>query len=73
MRRLKYAPESLVVAPGDTVVWVNLDLVPDTVTAKDNSWDSQALESNETWEMRVTEEMTGNYFCRYHPSYGGSG
>ncbi len=71
IRRLKYVPASLVVAPGDTVVWVNLDLVPHTVTAKDDSWDSQALASNGAWEIRVTEAMSGHFFCRYHPSMEG--
>jgi plastocyanin len=50
------------------VVWVNLDFVPHTIMAQDESWDSQALHSNEAWEMRITEEMTGGYFCRYHPA-----
>ncbi len=71
IQRLKFVPASLVVAPGDTVVWVNLDLVPHTITAKDESWDSQALVSNQAWEMRVTEEMAGTYFCRFHPAMEG--
>lgn len=41
IKHFKFVPERLTVAPGDTVVWVNLDLVPHTVTAKDESWDSQ--------------------------------
>ncbi len=71
IQRFKFVPERLVVAPGDTVIWVNLDLVPHTITAKDESWDSQALVSNQAWEMRLTEEMTGNYFCRFHPAMAG--
>src|SRR5262245_66610516 len=62
-----FVPAYLAAAPGDTVVWVNHDLVPHTITARDESWDSQAVPSNEAWELRVTEEMTGGYFCRYHP------
>ncbi len=71
IQRFKFVPERLEVAPGDTVVWVNLDSVPHTLTAQDGSWDSQTLEANMTWELRVTEEMTGNYFCRYHPTMQG--
>ena len=62
-----FVPAYLAAAPGDTVVWVNHDLVPHTITARDESWDSQAVPSNEAWELRLTEEMTGGYFCRYHP------
>jgi len=34
---LRFTPADVVAAPGDTVVWVNRDLVPHTVTAKDKS------------------------------------
>lgn len=71
IQRFAFVPERLIVAPGDTVVWVNLDLVPHTITAQDERWDSQTLETNKEWEMRVTEEMAGNYFCRYHPMMKG--
>ncbi|MDH3598215.1 MAG: cupredoxin family copper-binding protein [Candidatus Tectomicrobia bacterium] len=71
IQRFKFTPASLVVAPGDTVVWVNLDIVPHTITAQDDSWDSQTLQTNDAWELRITEEMTGDYFCRFHPAMVG--
>jgi plastocyanin len=71
IQRFRFVPERLVVAPGDTLVWVNLDSVPHTLTAQDESWDSQALKANKEWELRVTEGMTGDYFCRYHPRMQG--
>jgi plastocyanin len=71
IQRFTFVPEYLVVAPGDTVVWVNRDLVPHTLTAQDSSWDSQALETNQAWELRFTEGMTGHYFCRFHPTMQG--
>ncbi|ETW94442.1 MAG: hypothetical protein ETSY1_34835 [Candidatus Entotheonella factor] len=71
IQRFTFEPASLVVAPGDTVVWVNLDIVPHTITATDESWDSQTLQANGAWEMRVTEAMTGDYFCRFHPTMVG--
>lgn len=71
IQRFTFAPASLSVAPGDTVEWVNLDIVPHTITAKDDSWDSQTLQTNGAWELRITEEMTGDYFCRFHPTMVG--
>ena len=71
IQRFTFVPDRLVVAPGDIVVWVNHDLVPHTVTAEDGGWDSQELAPNDKWELRVTEEMTGDYFCRYHPMMRG--
>lgn len=71
IRGLRFLPEQLHVAPGDTVVWINRDVVPHTLTAEDESWDSQRLDSNRAWELRVTPAMTEHYFCRYHPAMRG--
>ncbi|HSE96476.1 MAG TPA: cupredoxin family copper-binding protein, partial [Methylomirabilota bacterium] len=71
IRRVAFTPAHLVVAPGDTVVWVNRDLVPHTLTAEDGSWDSGMLEADQPWELRVTEGMTGHYVCRFHPAMRG--
>lgn len=71
VRRLTFVPATAVVAPGDTVRWVNQDLVPHTLTAADGSWDSGHLDPNETWELRVTPGMSEQYFCHYHPTMRG--
>ena len=56
---------------GDTITWTNRDIVPHTVTAEDADWDSGEILPGETWTMTVTEEtfaeMSGAYFCGYHP------
>ena len=71
IKDFQFAPASVVVAPGDTVVWVNRDLVPHTITARDGSWDSDGLGQNATWEMHVTNSTAGEYLCRYHPTMHG--
>jgi plastocyanin len=67
-----YDPELLPVRVGDTVTWTNRDIVPHTVTAEDADWDSGEILPGETWTMTVTgetfAEMSGKYFCGYHPS-----
>jgi plastocyanin len=68
---LRFTPADVVAAPGDTVLWVNRDLVPHTITAQDESWGSDGLATNITWEMRVTDSTAGDYFCRYHPTMHG--
>lgn len=57
--------------PGDTLVWVNRDLVPHTVTAE-GSWDSGEVAPGGTFTLVV--EATGGirYLCRYHPTMTGS-
>lgn len=71
IKGLQFVPADVVVAPGDTVVWVNQDLVPHTVTARDGSWDSHGLVENATWEMHVTDSSAREYFCQYHPTMHG--
>ena len=68
IRQFKFVPETLDVTPGDTVTWVNLDIVPHTVTAIDESWDSANLNPDMEWSTTVTASMPGDYFCKYHPS-----
>ena len=40
IRGFEYLRHSLRVAVGDVVIWKNSDIVPHTVTAQDDSWDS---------------------------------
>lgn len=68
IQSFKFAPRMPDVRPGDTVVWVNKDIVPHTVTARDKSWDSGTIKAGARWEVIVTPGMSPAYFCRFHPS-----
>ncbi len=68
IQQFKFVPEAIEVKPGDTVVWVNLDIVPHTVTATNTSWESGNLDPDAEWEMTVGEPTSGKYFCAYHPT-----
>lgn len=57
--------------PGDTVTWVNRDLVPHTATAADQSWSTAELKQGERGSIVVTEDMQAAYFCFYHPGMKG--
>ena len=69
---LKFEPEQLNAAIGDTVVWVNKDIVPHTATATDEKWDFDYIADGDKSTVLIVQE-TGNqpYFCRYHPSMKG--
>ena len=56
------------VKPGDVIVWVNKDVVPHTVSAKDGSWDSGLIKSGGAWETVVDDDTFQAYFCKFHPS-----
>ena len=43
MAGMKFMPASLSVTKGDTVIWVNEDLVPHTATASNAAFDSGAI------------------------------
>ena len=68
IRDLEFTPKELAVAPGDTITWINYDLVPHTVTADDDSWDSGFVGAQGQWQTVIQADMYASYFCRYHPS-----
>ena len=67
IQKLKFVPANLEVAPGDTIVWINRDIVPHTITATDKSWDSKTIKKAGEWQMVVKGGMPGTYLCRFHP------
>lgn len=71
IEEFSFQPEDTIVAPGDTVVWVNRDVVPHSVTAEGGTWPAHKLEEGQSWEMVVTDGGTFPYFCEYHPEMQG--
>jgi plastocyanin len=62
---LKFQPAELVVKKGDTVVWVNKDIVAHDVTQEPgNAWRSPALATGQSWSLIVAE--SANYYCSIH-------
>lgn len=72
MRDFAFEPASLVIAPGDTVVWINRDIVPHTATESNESWDSGTLQEGTSWYFVVREAGHYPYYCRFHPAMKGS-
>ena len=68
IRDLEFVPAELMVAPGDTITWINHDFVPHTVTADDDSWGSTTLKSGDSWKTTVQAGLGNSYFCTHHPS-----
>ncbi len=63
---LQFVPDNVDAQPGDTITWVNLDIVPHTATSKDGGWDTGILAQNESMSLLVAEGMTSAYFCQFH-------
>jgi plastocyanin len=66
MAGLAFAPRTLTVARGATVVFDNDDTAPHTVTARSGGADSGVLDPGRQFRLTVTEGF--DYFCQIHPS-----
>ena len=66
-----YAPASLEVAVGDTVVWTNRDVVPHTVTSESGAFDSGSMAAGATWRYVAVEPGSFPYICGFHPTMKG--
>ena len=68
---MRFQPESLTVAPGDLVVWINKDIVPHTATAT-GKFDSKTIESTRSWSYRPRRKGETAYICTLHPTMKGT-
>ena len=65
---MRFQPERLTVARGDTIVWVNKDLVPHTATSKAGRFDSQTIRTDKSWRFTARTKGEFPYFCTFHPT-----
>ena len=63
---MRFQPEGLTVATGDTVVWVNRDMVPHTATSEGH-FDSREIAAGKSWTYTVRDAGEFAYICSYHP------
>jgi plastocyanin len=71
---LAYHPADLEVAPGDTVTWINHDIVPHTATSpagQRNRIDSGTLAPGDSSRYVATREGAYRYTCTFHPTMQG--
>jgi plastocyanin len=66
MAGLSFAPGTLTVARGTTVLFDNDDTAPHTVTARSGGVDSGVLDPGKQFSLAVTDGF--DYFCSIHPS-----
>ena len=68
MEGMRFQPERLTVARGDTIVWVNRDLVPHTATSKAGGFDSQIIQAEQSWRFTPRKKGDFAYVCTFHPT-----
>ena len=64
---MRYQPEGLTVAAGDTVVWINRDMVPHTATSAAGRFDSNEIAPGKSWTHTIRATGEFSYICTYHP------
>jgi plastocyanin len=72
IRNFKFEPAHLAIAVGKTVQFVNLDEEPHTATATDGTFNSKALDTDQTWNYTATKPGTYAYICSIHPFMKGT-
>jgi plastocyanin len=64
--------QTITVAPGSTVTWVNQDDAPHTIVADDGkSFRSKPLDTGERYAFTFMSSGTYGYFCSIHPHMTG--
>jgi len=64
----RFQPETVTVARGDTIVWINKDLVPHTATSKSGGFDSEVIQPEKSWRVTVRKQGDFAYVCTLHPT-----
>ncbi len=69
---MAFHPASLNVSVGDTVVWINRDIVPHTATGRGRrTWDSGQLQPGDSGRYVPRRAGRAPYTCRLHPTMKG--
>ena len=72
---MRFTPSAVTVRPGDSVTWINKDIVDHTATTPASAsrpFDSQLIGQGKSWTRRFTAVGTYEYLCTYHPTMTGS-
>jgi plastocyanin len=68
---MRFQPETITVAPGDTIIWVNKDLVPHTATSEAGRFDSKDIQAERSWRYNTRKKGDFAYICTFHPTMTG--
>ncbi len=66
-----FRPQNVRIAVGDTVEWLNRDVVAHTATDSASRWDSGALQSGASWTLVAATAGVMTYVCTLHPTMKG--
>ena len=71
MKATSYAPLTLTIRRGDSVVWINQDPFPHTVTSA-GAFDSKSIAAGASWKYKPRRVGEYAYTCTFHPNMKGT-
>ena len=72
MEAMVFRPAALTVRSGDTIVWVNKDIVEHTATSAAAGFDSKMIRPGQSWKHTVRSKGNFAVLCSYHPAMTGT-
>jgi plastocyanin len=66
-----FTPGELTVPVGTVVTWTDHDDIPHSIVAKDKTFRSTALDTDQSYAFAFTTAGTFEYFCGLHPHMTG--
>ncbi len=72
LKDFHFAPMSLTVPTGATVIWKNLDGEPHTVVSDAGLFRSGGLDQNDSFTFKFDRPGTYRFLCSIHPSMMGT-
>jgi plastocyanin len=66
---LVFSPEELKAKAGDTIAWINKDIVAHTATARGGL--DVMIPANESASLVLSKAGIVEYYCRFHPNMKG--
>jgi plastocyanin len=67
IKQMQFFPAEINVNMGDTIVWINNDLVPHNVTSlQSGAFYSDTINVGASWKMEVKD--SASYLCSIHPT-----
>jgi plastocyanin len=66
----RFSPADLILNVGDSVVWVNKDILAHTATTSTPGFDSKVIQPGKSWRYTVRRKGEFPYTCVFHPMNG---
>ena len=70
IRNLVNTPAEVSAKVGDTIAWVNKDVIAHTATARNGDWDVM-IGPNKTGQVVLKKAGSVDYYCKFHPNMTG--